>query len=205
VTARKGKASAPRAAAKRPARDGVERKRVVRITVDQYNALFRAYQEKPSILHAAKAAGVSARAATRYIEGPGAPEEGLEPIAARVARINRAVQEHQDLTLREFKRGEVRVWLEALKTSEVELALHRIRLANQLKDAQAGTAVEPEQPLLAAIRGRDTAARMVERLLDAPDVTVASRRLGPDPLDDMTEEELLAYGRTGVLPERHRR
>jgi hypothetical protein len=178
---------------------------VVRITIDQYNAMFRAYQEKPSILHAAKVAGVSARAATRYIEGPGAPEEGMEPIAARIARIHAAVQEHQDLTLRDFKRTEVKVWQEALKTSEVELALHRARLAKMMKAAQSGEDPEPAQPLLNAVRTRDTATRMVERLLDAPDLTIAKRDLGPDPLLDMSEEELVAYARTGLLPERHRR
>lgn len=186
------------------ARDGKQARQMVRITIDQYNALFRAYSSKPSLLAAAKAAGVSSRTAKTYIDGPGAPELGMEPIAARVARINAAVNEHHDLTYQEHRLREVRAWQEVLKTSDVELATHRAAQVEAMKAVQAGVAAAPTQPFLHAVRTRAEAGRMVEHYMNRPDVSIEVRQ-GPDPLLDMDLDELRVYAQTGVLPERHRR
>jgi hypothetical protein len=187
-----------------PARDGKKARRLVRITIDQYNALFRSFQSKPSIAAAARAAGVDAATAKHYIDGVAAPEAGMEPIGARVARINAAVNEHHDLTYQEFRMREARVWQDILKTSDVELAALRNKYVEMMRAIQAGQPVETPQTFYAAVKSRAEVSRMVEHMLNGPDVSIEVRRAGPDPLIDMDKEELLTYAQTGVLPERHR-
>lgn len=174
----------------------------LRITIEQYNKMFQAYLEKPNLSHAAKSAGVNIHTAKYYVDGPARPEAGLEPIKARCARVHAAAQEAEELTLMRFRQEQIAQYVEIMKTSDLEMALHRKKMLARAAAVARGEEAEPGSTFATAVSTRSTVSRDMERFLGGPDATMEHR--GMDVMSELTFEEGQIYATTGVLPERVR-
>jgi hypothetical protein len=180
-----------------------------RISSDTYNKLWLAYNEKQVLDYCAKKAGVNRRTAERYIDGPGAPEYMMHPIAARYARVQSTAQDEEDLTLAKFRSEMLKdVILPSMKIVMSERVLLSKDAAARLEEAQKakkGDKIKGARVGLESLtRSIDRMIRLGEKMLGGADIKVEGSGGIERKFADWTEEELLEYGTTGKVPERLR-
>jgi len=188
-------------------------KRPPAITVDQYNALWRAYRERPDVAAAAKSAGVPVARARWYCEGPGWPEVGFRPLVDRLRAVQTAVARIEDTGHAKWRAAQLEVVNGGLDVTGAALELNKIGLqeiesAVKSGDLKAGEIVASKDsplnlPKVAA--AHDKLVRTALLLMGEPDSAPVAI-VGPGHLNfaEWTAEECEAYYRRGVIPERER-
>lgn len=155
------------------------------LSLDKYNAGYKAYVEDQTYTHVAQALGVDHRTAKKLVE-EGYPHKGWRPYRERFARATAAAHEKEDYTLTQM-RAEVLTVSRALFT----------KLAARIR------ALVPEE--LAADRipaHLQKAFETMRAALGEPDQTV--RHQVDDPFRDWSVEEMVRYIQTGQAPARDR-
>lgn len=199
VTARQTEAPAPVARAPKK-----KIRQPPTLTIEKYNALQTAYFEKQSISDAARKAGVVFRTARYYIEGEGRPDVGMPPIKQSWLDVQTEVQEKKQLTLLRFQEQQAKEIEEIVNTSLGELKLVRAEIVRRLNRfrASGGADLETGASLSSALKSYERAVKLMERMLGAPDMTVASRV--EDRYKNWTDGEIMAFMETGKVPDHAR-
>lgn len=202
VTGKSRAGRAPAPAARAPQKK--KRRNPPQLTVAQYNALQNAYFEKQVIDHAAKTAGVRFPTAKFYIEGEGRPDHGMPPIKQVWLDVQVEAQERKQLTLLKFQEAQAKELEEIVNTTLGELKLVRAEVVRRLTrfKTSGGADLETGASMGSALKSYERAVRLMERLLGAPDMTVASRQ--EDRYRNWTDEEIVQYMETGKVPDHAR-
>lgn len=182
-----------------------ETRRAPKITTAQYNALQQSYFAQQSIDRAAKTAGMSWKAASYYIEGPGKPRVGMVPIRQMWLDVQAEAQEKQQLTLLKFHEDQQKELQEIIDTNLAELRLIRAEVYARVKKFREskGQTVETGASMSSAFRSYERAVKLMERVLGAPDLTLKNAN-AEDRYRDWSDEEIIEYMVSGAVPEHAR-
>lgn len=192
-------AKAPAPSARKPV--GKNGKRPPGITIGQYNALQDAYFARQSIEGAAAAASVSFRCAKFYIEGEGRPDAGMVPIKQAWLDVQVEAQERKQLTLLKFQTEQSRQLEDIVETTLGELKLVRAEVVRRLKrfKESGGSDLETGMSMGAALKNYERAVKLMERMLGAPDMTVATAG-SEERYKNWTDAEIMDFMATGKVP-----
>ncbi|MEN6368482.1 MAG: hypothetical protein ABFD77_02150 [Thermotogota bacterium] len=190
---------APAADARAPQKK--KRRLPPQLTVEKYNALQDAYFEKQVIDHAAKAAGVKFSTAKFYIEGEGRPDHGMPPIKQVWLDVQVEAQEKKQLTLLRFQTEQSKQLEEIVETTLGELKLVRAEVVRRMKRYKdsGGADLEPGATMAGALRNYERAVKLMERMLGAPDMTVATGG-GEERYKNWSDAEIMEFMTTGQIP-----
>jgi len=147
------------------------------ISVDKYNEMWAAYQERQSGLYVATRCGVSPPTARRYIND-GDPSRGLKPLRKRFQEVQRDAALRADYTL-------AKATAATLRTTRTLKAV----VANQARDLKA-KGVHLDRPAQAL---RDLHAVEAAILGGASESLRIENAAAPNPLADLPDEDLLAF------------
>lgn len=154
---------------------------VPRVSLETYQRMWEAYQEKQSVEHVRRRVGISWRTADKYID-KGDPSRGLEGLRDRFARVMQKAQRQEEYGLARARADTLKL----IRAYKSKLA-QRIK-AIDLKDMSTAIGVE-----------LDRVARLEdEMLMKAPPVDQTAESL----FAGWTEEELEEYAKTGRWPDR---
>jgi hypothetical protein len=181
-----------------------------RVTADVYNAMWRSWCKCQSIQGVADEVGVDDQTVKRYVDGPGDPSKGMEPIRARWLRVEARAQTEEELTLLTYRKRKMELVEEMIGSVSDELKLVRAevqsRIAEYLKEA--GKPGAPAPRVIAGIDKLSTAldklVRLGDKLMGGADITTEQRG-GTGKWQGWTTEELVEYATTGVIPEHARK
>jgi hypothetical protein len=195
--------SCPKDRPKKPPAVGEKRKkRQPTISTETYNKLWDAYREQQNVSYCARQAGCNMKTAERYINGPGAPEAMMHPIAARWARVQSAAIEEEDMTLAAFRRKTLHeLVMPGMKMLDGERSLAVQELMNRIAEFKKTGKVKGKMPLGAFVKALDKLTRLGERMLGASDLKTEQHVGGLEhEFEGWTEEELIEYSTTGRKP-----
>ena len=188
------------------------------ITGEKYNQMYMAYRQKQTVKHVSDTVGCSYETAKFYVNGPGRPTDGMEPIRERYLRAERARQETQDDVEGERIKKRLRFIDALLNLAEGETILYqkdlKIRMEQYEKDLDEwsrkpiGSRGEPPRPvsrmsLVAVTKVADKMGRMEQYMKGGHDQMIGIS----DPsarFERYTEEELLELAMKGRIPDHDR-
>lgn len=186
----------------RPAAPKKGKRRTPGISTATYNKLWDAYRERQSIDYCAKKAGVNPKTAEKYIDGDGAPEFMMHPIAVRYARVMQAAQEEEEITLSGFRRDMLNdVVLPTMKLLETERVLGSQDAVKRLTDYKKTKKIKTRVGVEALTRAQDRMVRLGERMLGGADIKVEQGGTLEDKFRGWTEKELVEYATSGKMPD----
>ena len=176
------------------------------LTAKQYNEMWRAYAERQTVEHVAKATGLNVRLVRRYVSGRGDPNRGMEPIKKRWLRVQSQAQAEEELTLVQFRREQMKLVQGAIKAASEELLLMREDIRRRIKaykDSEGKASPVVGTSLDKLTQSIDRMVRLGERILGGPD-QIKENRVGIDRFENWTIEELVEYSTTGRVPDHDR-
>ncbi len=176
-----------------------------RITIETYNKMQDAFFKTQSVAEAARAAGVARHTAAFYIEGEGRPDVGMAPIKQTWLDVQVEAQERKQLTLLKFQEQQARALEDIVETALGELKLVRAEVVRRLKrfKESGGSDLETGASLGGALKSYERAVKLMERMLGAPDMTVAASG-GEERYKNWSDTEILDYMATGKIPDHAR-
>ena len=180
------------------------------ITVEEYNKLWLAYNERQSVKHCSEKAGVGYECAHRYILGEGRPKDGMMQIRQRFLTAMAEAQEREEQTLVEWQMSQ-------LKDAKSVLGLHLAEFGVHQRDVKARVAEHDrvikenpqstKSPILAMSLDRlvssyERMTRLIEHLMGAADMSVEHREKSR--FAGWTREEKVLFATKGIFPEHER-
>lgn len=188
------------------------------ITGERYNQMYNAYCQKQTVKHVSDTVSCTYETAKFYVNGPGRPDDGMEPIRERYLRAERSRQETQDDVegqrvakrlkfvdaLLSLAEGEAVLYQDDLKVRVAEY----VRKLEEWENAPAESRGEPPRPvarmsLAQVAKVANDMGRMEQYLKGGHDQMIGIS----DPsarFERYSEEELLELARKGAIPDHDR-
>jgi hypothetical protein len=152
------------------------------ISVEKYNEMYAAYNERQTIRHVARVCQVNQITARKYIE-EGDWNRKLPAIKARWEKTQQQAQMAEDYTIVKARRE-----VQTVARAFMQRVAKRISELNP-KELSADKLISQLQ----------TTQAILERTLGVSDATVSIKQ--EDPFHGWTTEDLLEFARSGTLPE----
>lgn len=170
-----------------------------RLKPETYQAITAAYIKHRTIQGAAKEAGVAERTVRKYVEF-GDPKHNMPAIKDRLQVIEETAQRIENMTLAKFRAEQMEPIIEALRTSRLELSLHRASAVERAKANREGAAAQPAVKFNEQVTAHDRLVRLGQDMLGAGDVQKHEMHHTHDPIGELTPKQVQAYLLTGIMP-----
>jgi len=182
------------------------------VTVDMYNALWRAYQDEPDYRKAGKAAGVRLPVARWYCEGDAWPAVGFVQLAGRLRAIQGMVADINDHGTGKWRAEQLKVLTEGLRTTAAGLAIHQRGVREMAEKVQSGelpaemVVMSKEFSLTKVVDAHNTLLRAALLTMGEAD-SLTGTVDAPMKLNfaEWTREECEAYAERQLVPERFKK
>ncbi|MDD5542819.1 MAG: hypothetical protein PHX83_06560 [Acidobacteriia bacterium] len=182
------------------------------ITVDMYNALWRAYQDEPDYRKAGKAAGVRLPVAKWYCDGPAWPAVGFVQLAGRLRAIQGMVADLNDHGTAKWRSEQLKVLTEGLRTTAAGLAIHQRGVREMATKVQSGelpaemVVMSKEFSLTKVVDAHNTLLRAALLTMGEAD-SLTGTVDAPQKLNfsEWTADECKAYAERQIVPERFKK